>query len=192
MMKPMMQLLAISCLLTALPIGAAEIAGVKIPDKIKPVASKQELLLNGAGIRRKFIFKIYVGALYLQTEAHTEEAVFETKGAKRILMHFLYDKVEKKSLDEAWWDGFKSNHSESEMSALNDRIGQFVELFGDSLEGDQITLDFLPPDTTRITINDSIKGSIKGADFYQGLLRVWVGKSPVTVALKKGMLGIDD
>ena len=61
MIKPIKRLLALSCLLTVLPLGAAEIAGVKIPDKIKPASSEQELVLNGAGIRRKFIFKIYTG-----------------------------------------------------------------------------------------------------------------------------------
>ncbi len=189
LLKP---ILALSCFLTVLPLGAAEIAGVTIPDKIKPASSEQDLVLNGAGIRRKFIFKIYVGALYLTKEANTPELAISTEGGKRILMHFLYDKVEKKSLDDAWWDGFKSNHTEQEMAALNDRITQFVSLFGDSLEGDQITLDFLPPETTRVTINDSVKGKIQGVDFYQGLMRVWLGESPVTVALKKGMLGIEE
>jgi len=192
MIKPIKQLLALSCMLTVLPLGAAEIAGVKIPDKIKPAASNNELVLNGAGIRRKFIFKVYVGALYLAEAARTEEAVLANDGAKRVLMHFLYDKVEKESLDDAWWDGFKANHTEQEMVGLNDRITQFVSLFGDSVEGDQIMFDFLPPETTRVTINDSEKGNIKGADFYRGLLKVWLGDSPVTTDLKNGMLGIEE
>ena len=55
--------LALMLLLWALPVSALEVAGVKVADKAKVGAS--ELVLNGAGIRTRAVFKVYVGALYL-------------------------------------------------------------------------------------------------------------------------------
>ncbi|NOX76798.1 MAG: chalcone isomerase, partial [Gammaproteobacteria bacterium] len=52
-------------LLFFLPVGgyALEVAKVNIPEQIK--LADTTLTLNGAGIRSKFFFDIYVGALYL-------------------------------------------------------------------------------------------------------------------------------
>ena len=45
-------------------VNAAELAGVTLPDT-QQVAGKT-LVLNGMGIRTKYIVKIYVGGLYLE------------------------------------------------------------------------------------------------------------------------------
>ena len=48
------------CIASA-PALAAEVAGVKLDDKMS--VGGQELVLNGAGIRTKAFFKVYVGSL---------------------------------------------------------------------------------------------------------------------------------
>ena len=51
------------CLLLAVPAGAGTLAGVTLPDTAQ-VAGK-DLVLNGLGLRKKFVIKVYVGGLYL-------------------------------------------------------------------------------------------------------------------------------
>ena len=46
-------------------VSAREIAGVTIPDTAQLSPDGTTLVLNGAGVRRKFFFKIYVAGLYL-------------------------------------------------------------------------------------------------------------------------------
>ena len=43
-------------------VQAANIAGVNIDDAV--IVDQQKLTLNGAGVRTKFFFDIYVGALF--------------------------------------------------------------------------------------------------------------------------------
>jgi len=50
----------------AAPAQAAKVAGVELEDSVQISADTPELVLNGAGIRKKLFIKVYVGALYLQ------------------------------------------------------------------------------------------------------------------------------
>jgi len=53
----------------ASPLGTAalagELAGATLPDTLK--AGEKTLKLNGLGLRKKAVFKVYVGGLYLLT-----------------------------------------------------------------------------------------------------------------------------
>ena len=60
--------LAAAVLAAAAGLGASaahalDVGGVRVPDTAK--IGNAELALNGAGIRTRAIFKVYVGALYL-------------------------------------------------------------------------------------------------------------------------------
>jgi hypothetical protein len=106
-------------------------------------------------------------------------------------MHFVYDEVPANKLNAAWWDGFRDNHTEAELTQLKDLITDFTKLFADTHEGDEYWLDYHQSMGTRISLNGKTLGTIPGADFNQALLRIWLGNKPVTKALKEGMLGID-
>ncbi|MCW8906582.1 MAG: chalcone isomerase family protein [Sedimenticola sp.] len=171
------------------PLAAKEVAGVEIPDASRIAGNDRELLLNGAGVRYKFIFKIYIGALYLPQAQKVAEHAINSPGPKRVLMHFLYDRVEQKDLAQAWREGFEDNHSAAELAALNPRIETFAGLFTDAVEGDRIWIDQLSNGDTRVTINEVEQGQVKGSDFYPALLKIWLGEDPVTMDLKQAILG---
>lgn len=189
MIRTLKGVLGLLCLISIFPAGAMELAKVTIPDQISQEGSGNSLVLNGAGIRYKFIFKIYIGALYLPEKSTQAVEIVNSSGPKRILMHFLYDKVEKKDLDKAWLEGFSANHDDQTLAELESRINRFAALFSDVAEGDVIWLDQIPGEGTRIYFNGELKDTIPGADFYQALLRIWIGDEPVTGSLKKAMLG---
>ncbi|MGD8927273.1 MAG: chalcone isomerase family protein, partial [Thioalkalispiraceae bacterium] len=67
MKKIFTQLFSVCLMLLPGYVFALAIAGIDIPEHIRQKATQHELVLNGAGIRSKFIFDIYVGALYLTT-----------------------------------------------------------------------------------------------------------------------------
>ena len=172
----------------AAPAQAAKVAGVELEDSVQISADTPELVLNGAGIRKKLFIKVYVGALYLQNKATGVDAVLNQTGANRVLMHFLYKKVGRDKLVDGWKEGFSGNSS-AEMEKLKARLADFNGLFTDAKKGDVILLDYLPGKGTRVTINGQAKGTIPGADFNKALLKVWLGNSPVDSGLKEAMLG---
>ena len=181
-------LMMISLLLSS-TLYAIEIADVPIPNEVKPKGATETLTLNGAGIRSKFFFKIYVAALYLPAQTSESETIIATDQPNRVLMHFVYSEVDKEKLIDGWIDGFNNNTSKEEMGKLEDRLAKFNTLFDTVVEGDKILLDYQPNKGTQVTIKGEVKGTIPGHDFNQALLRVWLGPEPVTSDLKEALLG---
>ena len=83
-------MLAVSCALSfAHAVSAVELAGVKLDDSVRLV--DQNLRLNGAGIRYKVVFKVYVIGLYLTDKKTTVSDVLAAAGARRVTLVMLRD-----------------------------------------------------------------------------------------------------
>jgi hypothetical protein len=177
---------ALAGLLLSGVVSAVEVEGVEVPDRA--TVGGETLLLNGAGVRSRFFFDIYVGALYLPEAADDAGAVLGMAGPKRVLLHFLYDEIEREKLVEAWNDGFRNNLGTTERAALAERIERFNALFGSVRAGDEIALDFVPGEGTHVTFNGKRKGTVPGDDFARAWLRIFIGDSPADAELKQGML----
>ncbi|MBT8120445.1 MAG: chalcone isomerase family protein [Gammaproteobacteria bacterium] len=171
---------------------AGQLGDVSMPDKVTLEGSDVELQLNGMGYRTKFVFKVYIAALYTESSVNSRDAVLSLKGPKRVIMHMVYDEVEREKIIDGWNDGFEDNNSEQQMDKLQARIEIFNSYFPDLKKGDALLYDFIPDVGTRVTINGEVKGVIEGADFYAALLDIWLGDEPADDDLKDAMLGIMD
>jgi len=180
-------LLVLAGVLIATPSWAMEIEGVSIPDSAQ--VTGHDLKLNGAGVRTKFFFDIYIGALYLAEKATTTDEVLTAGGPKRISMTILYGEVERGKLIDGWNDGFGKNQSKEVMAKLKERLSKFNSLFSDAHKGDLLVYDFLANGSTIVAFNGKQAGVIEGKDFQKALIEVWLGKKPAHEGLKKAMLG---
>jgi hypothetical protein len=182
-----LSLLSAVCLLYTSAAWSVEIEGTTIPDMVS--LHDSNLQLNGAGVRSKFFFDIYIGALYLSAKANTLDEVLAMPGPKEVRMAFLYSEVSREKLTVAWEEGFRNNLSDAELEPLKDRLAQFNELFVTAHEGDVFTFRFHDDGSTRVVFNGKEAGRIAGEDFQRALLRVWLGDKPADSDLKAGMLG---
>lgn len=185
-----------SALLIALTLStsvhARQLGDVTLPDTVTLDGTAQALQLNGMGYRTKFVFKVYVGALYTQAKADSRDAVQAMQGPKRIVMHVVYDEVSREKMNAAWNEGFEENNSDEQFSKLRARLETFISYFPDLKSGDVIYLDYIPSSGTLVTFNGEKKPVIEGDDFYTALLDVWLGEEPADDDLKDAMLGIED
>lgn len=165
---------------------AVDVEGVKVRDKVE--VEGQTLQLNGAGVRTKFFFDIYVGALYLAHPSSQAEAVLAKPSPVRVSMDILYSAVDKEKLAKGWNSGFKKNQSEASFAVLKNRLDAFNAMFSDARKGDHLYFDFITNGETRVVIKGQEVGSIKGLDFQQALLAVWLGNKPADNDLKQAML----
>lgn len=175
--------------LFSLSLNARQLDDVSLPDSVTLDGTDAVLQLNGMGYRTKFVFNIYVGALYTQSKVNSRDAVQALKGPKRVVMHMVYDEVSREKMVDGWNDGFEENTSEKQLEKLQSRLKIFNSYFPDLKAGDVVLLDFIPATGTRLTINGEEKGIIEGADFYTALLDVWLGEEPADDDLKDAMLG---
>ena len=167
---------------------AFEIAGVKLEDSLQ--LDKHKVVLNGAGIRSKFVVKVYVVAFYLTEKVHTPEAVLADSGAKRIALHMLRD-VSGKLFSDGLNISLLANQTEAEMKVLDpkvDKLLKFISTVPELKKGEIINLDYIPGLGTKILINGVDKGYIEGLDFNRALLKIWLGNKPVNRLLKQALL----
>lgn len=175
--------------LFACPVYSLTISDVNVAEEVT-VDDGTTLQLNGAGIRSKFIFDIYIAELYLEKSIKDAAQVIADPGHKRVVMHFLYKSVGQEKLVDGWNEGFSGNLSADDKAKLQPRIDMFNAMFTEEMKsGDVVVFDYLPDTGTRVTIKDTVKGIIPGKDFNDALLSIWLGDEPVGSSLKKAMLG---
>ena len=183
-----MRLFICCCLLlSGFSANAVEIAGVAIEENLH-TADGVQLHLNGAGVREKFFFDIYIAELYMENPSGSAIEVVQDAGHKRVIMHFLYDEVGKDKLIDGWQEGFHGNSKAEEVQKLQSRINQFNEMFEDVKKGENIVLDFVPSRGTTVTVVNQEKGVIPGKDFNDALLKIWLGDKPIDSDLKEKLL----
>ena len=166
---------------------AAEVAGVKLEEQIEP----GNLVLNGAGLRKRLFFQVYAIGLYLPKKTANAEEAIASPGPKRVAIHMLRN-VGAAEFSEALADGIRANHSEAEAKALEPRVQQLAAVMAELKEakkGMSINLDWTGSETQVVVQGKPAGKPIAGADFYQALLRIWLGEQPVQDDLKKALLG---
>jgi len=186
-MKRMLLLLVLALMMPAVP--AVEIAGVDLPAQVTRPGDRDVLVLNGAGIRKKFFVSVYLASLYLTAKDTDPERIVAQDKPNRVQMDMLYSRVDREKFIEGWNDGFAANQSAAALQPLRERLERFNAMFETLVEGDRVVLDYVPGSGTRVTIKGVDKGIIPGHDFNAALLKVWLGETPVTAQLKKDLLG---
>lgn len=171
-------------LFTPLDAHAGELAGVTMPDSA--TVGGKSLVLNGMGLREKYFIDVYVGGLYAPAKSNDAGKLISEDVPKRIVMHFVYSEVGKEKLTGAFVDGFDSVGASTSQKAGLDKLNGMMETVQ---KGDVIQLDYVPGTGTTVTVKGAKKGTIEGVEFMKALWGVYLGPSPPTGALKKGMLG---
>jgi hypothetical protein len=166
------------------------VKGVQFPDTDE-VAS-QALQLNGAGVRVKVIFDVYAASLYLTQKQTTAQGVLALPGAKSVQAVLLRDLSAQEFVD-ALIKGYKANNSAADVERFAEPLEKLEAMMlamKSAAKGSHLRIDLVPGTGTRIWLNGKRHGSdIPGDDFYQTLLRIWLGPKPVDADLKSALLG---
>lgn len=186
-MKKILLIALLFCLSPA--AHAVEVDGVQLADGVH--LGNSNLVLNGAGVRSKFIFDLYVTALYLSAKKTSASAVLADPGEKRIDLYML-DDISAENLLYSFNKAIERNHTDEELRAMRDELHDFGVIFHKMIrvnKGDIITLDYQRTVGTQITVNGVSRGTIAGSAFNNALLRIWLGDKPAQEDLKLKLLG---
>lgn len=178
--------------LSHLPVSAqtTEVAGVKYEQATAVAGTK--LLLNGAGVRYKAVFKVYTAGLYLAAKVNTPEAVLAAPGPKRLHIVMLRD-IDANELGKLFTRGMEDNAPREEFSKSIAGTLRLSELFAAKkklLAGDNFSVEWVPGQGTTVLINGKASiEPIKEPEFFTALMKIWLGKSPADSLLKDALLG---
>lgn len=178
-------------LITPLVSAAAvvDMAGVKFEDSIDQRGNK--LVLNGAGVRYKAIFKVYSAGLYLPKKTSSPEEALSMAGHKRISITMLRD-IDSNELGKLFTRGVEDNAPKTEMSKLIPGLIRMGQIFSDQkklVAGDSFTFEWVPGTGGVLTVKGMPQGeAFKEHEFFTALLRIWLGPSPADYKLKEALL----
>lgn len=185
-MRNLLVLLVIAFLaLPALPAGAAELAGVTLDDSTE--AGGNRLVLNGLGLRKKAIFKVYVGGLYLPAKQSDADKILAADSARRVVMAFVRS-VGAGSLTGAWDDCLAAN-TPNAGAELKKQFGELNGWMEDVESGDRLTFTYAPGSGTEVDVKGKSKGTLSGKTFADALFACWIGPTPPSEDFKDGLLG---
>jgi hypothetical protein len=170
--------------------AAVEVAGVKFDDKTR--VGTGELVVNGAGLRKKAVFKVYAMALYLPEKSGDAEAVLAARGAsgfRSAAARPLGAAVRRSPAGRRRQQPFGSRDGGPQGSP--EAVLRYPAGRGRSPRPAPASSSTgCRRAGTRLTVNGQVKGKdIAGEDFYKALLKIWLGNKPVQDDLKQALLG---
>jgi len=184
-------LLAVAALVMATAATAeVTLSGVRFEDTTDVRGAK--LQLNGAGIRYKAVFKVYAAGLYLTRKGGTMEEVLAAPGAKRMTITMLRD-IDSSELGKLFSRGIEDNMEKAAFSKLIPGVMRMSQIFSDYKKlnaGESFSIDWIPGTGTILTIRGVPQTEpFKEPEFYNALLRIWLGPVPADWKLKEALLG---
>ena len=190
-MKTMTFIFVLCVSLIANTALALDVEGVPITDSVTVMGTRTRLTLNGAGLRAKFLTKLYVAALYLPQLVNNADAVLKQNGPNRVTLFIVKDKMTREELAEELQKGFSDNQTEQEFNALKPQIAQFTNFLTTVVKDDAIIFEYTPQSGTRVYIDGELKGTMPGKEFNRSLLKCWLGKDPLDKSLRSSLLGAE-
>ncbi len=188
--------LAFTVVSLALPLASQaadtiDVGGVKLDTTAQVGGAK--LQLNGSGVRYKAIFKVYSAGLYLNTKATTPEQVLSNTGPRRMHIVMLRE-IDANELGKLFTKSMEQNASREEFSKIIPGVIKMGEIFAARKKlnaGDYFSIDYLPGQGTSIVVlGKPAADPIKEPEFFNALMKIWLGKTPADAQLKDALLGV--
>jgi len=170
---------------------AVELAGVKVEDAV--TVSGTKLQLNGAGIRYKGPFKVYVGDLYTTRRVSSLDDLIAAPGPKRLSMTFLRD-INSAEFGKLLTRGMEDNVSKQELSKIIPGMFKMGDIFAANKSfapGDVCSLEWDPAKGLSVYAKGKLQAEpFKDPAFYRALMSIWFGNTPADWKLKDELLGV--
>lgn len=152
------------------------------------------LVLNGAGTRTRVMFQVYDMALYLPRKASTAEAALAMPGPKRLSFVALRE-IPGTDLGLAFIKGLQANSTREQVQRHTPSSTRLIEIFSGKsrlLPGERFAMDYVPGKGTQFFIQGQPQGAPVGdAEYFEMVLRIWLGPSAVEPLLRDALLGQD-
>lgn len=145
---------------------------------------KYELQATGSATRKKFFFKVYSIAHYLQKGVTAPasdkfQPILSDDYAKQLTMKWVRD-VGSDKVQEAFQESFHKIFSEQEYGKLSGEISNFLKFFQrNAVKGDEYILRWIPGGIVEVLVNGNKVGSVTSKEFAKGLWTIWFGPKSV-------------
>ena len=187
-MKRVLVSILLNSALFALPAEAKRVAGIDVPESFE--SDGVSLVLNGAGIRSKYLLDVYVGGLYLKKTSTDATAILGADERMAIKMWIVTGLISNERMQESIEEGFQKSTREN-TAPIREKIDALIGVFDEEInKEDAFELVYLPGQGLKIYKNGAYRAMVEcGLPFKRALFGIWLSDRPVQTGLKRGMLG---
>jgi Chalcone isomerase-like len=177
--------------LTATSVANTELAGVRYAPTMR--SGNVNLSLNGSGIIYKAIYKQYTVGLYVSKKSSNSNELVNQPGPKQLRFVVLIP-MRVDAMGKMLARGIELNTTRPEFHKIipdTIEMGRVFSKMKRMYPGDTVAIDYTPQLGTRFLVNERPVGqAIAGPNFFNAVLKSWVGDKPNSQDLKNELLNV--
>lgn len=151
-------------------------------------------LLNGLALEQQFNKDRYIAAVYSENLTGNASALLDNNTPRRLEVRVVADSLSARRFRNQWMEGIAINNPGSLLTEQADNMVTFANLFsGRFYKGDQLSIAFAADTgTTSVALNGVPLGQVEDREFFNTLLRAWIGPVPPSSDFRDGLLADGD
>lgn len=145
-------------------------------------------LLNGVSVYSELGSEKFIAGLYSSSLSKSSKNILEEAGEKTIEVRVVDERLSSRRFKRMWIEGIAINSSTTELENHAQNMADFSNLLKVKLKrGDIFKVEKLP-ENVRISVNEIALGEIENTEFFDLLLRTWIGFVPLSSEFRDGLL----
>ncbi len=151
-----------------------------------------KLQLNGMASYWSGATEVYIAALLVEKTANNAQSILDSQQSKRMDIRITAKQWRERNIEREWRAAIGLNNSASVNEQFDKDLLAFYSLFkGPLLEGDRLVIDYTPK-KAELSLNGVQLMVFAKPEFFNVLLRTWLGPQPPYASFPDQILGKDN
>lgn len=146
--------------------------------------------LNGLAAHQELGSEQFIGALYLEATSDDRNIILAADGSKRMELRVTSDDgIAARRFSRMWIEGMAINNTNAVLTEQAENMVRFSNAFKGKLQkNDIVALSMVPGEGVDIVLNGVVLDTINDDDFFNLLLRTWIGNVPLSSTYRASLL----
>ncbi|WP_226667789.1 TonB family protein [Microbulbifer aggregans] len=147
-------------------------------------------LLNGLALEQQFNKDRYIAAVYSERLSDNVGSLLDNNTPRSLEVRIIAERLSARRFRNQWLEGIAINNPGNTLSSQAQNMVTFANLFkGRFVAGDQLRIDYAADSgTTSVSLNGVALGEIQDREFFNTLLRAWIGAVPPSSDFRDNLL----
>ncbi|MFL0811601.1 MAG: TonB family protein [Agarilytica sp.] len=147
-----------------------------------------EPLLNGVATHAELGQEQFIAGLFTSTLSDSSGTILSTQEEKRIQVRVLAPRLSSRRFRRMWIEGMAINASPAELEKHANDMADFSNMVKIKMIAGDIFSVERREDAVRVSINSVMLGEIEDPQFFDLLLRTWIGPVPLSSEFRDALL----
>jgi len=180
-------LLALTLAFLSSQASAATIGGINVPDTHQYAG--KNLVLNGAGVRKRFFVQVYVGALYLTAKSNDGNTLATADQPMTMRLTITTNRANPARMKSSITKGFHGITG-GKLAPIQADLNKFITVFQEGVApGDVFEFSNVPGSGVHALRNGKRVVVLTNPAFRKALFSTWLSDKAVDARLRNGLLG---